>query len=246
MEEKLYTFQQLKEKFNWNIIRDISVSEQLKYAKSHGVNIEFVKKEKRTNLYVIRNDINNTFTKAQLLEKYGWISNSVPNILKYAENRGVVLKQLDFSKRPIYYEIINDSITQLEWKDYPQWSQIEVAKEGYVRNKNNKMLLGTKTPLGYIQCKDSANNKTYMVHRIVLETYDPIENMKDLFVDHIDGNRAHNAFENLRWASHQENMEFKTENWQNIDRLLGQIIKKIGYEETYNHLKEILNEANNY
>lgn len=238
MKQELFTFKELKDMFNWDITRDICKPEQIRYANCHRLDIEFIKKEKGSNFYKIRNTPEYTFTKQEILNQYGW-TGQAPDLIKYAKNRGVILKQLNFSKRPIYYEILDDKISRFEWKVYPVLPKIEVAKEGYIRNIDTKALLGTKTTHGYMQYTDTINHKTYMLHRIVLETFNPTENMNDLFVDHIDGNRQNNNVTNLRWVSHQENMDFKVQNWQNIDKLLGKIIQKVGYEKTYQYLIDI-------
>lgn len=237
-EKQYYTFQQLKEKFNWPIKRSIGINEQIRYANSHGLEVSTFKKS-NINYFIILNDYTNTFSKEEICIKYQWDISKCPDLLKYAENRGVYLKQLNFSKRPIYYTVIQDNIYWTEWKRYLN-SNAEVCKEGYVRNIKTKLLVGTtKTSLGYLQYKDCVLNKCYMVHRMILETFNPIKNMESLLVDHIDGNRSNNNLSNLRWVSHQENMDFKTENWLNLEKILGQIIQKIGYEQTAIQLNNI-------
>ena len=43
------------------------------------------------------------------------------------------------------------------------------------------------------------------VHRLVLESFNPVDNMKNLFVNHIDGNKRNNILTNLEWTTPQEN-----------------------------------------
>lgn len=53
----------------------------------------------------------------------------------------------------------------------------------------------------------SSDNKRhrYSVHRLVLENFYPIENMKNLQVNHIDGNKLNNNLSNLEWVTPREN-----------------------------------------
>ena len=50
-------------------------------------------------------------------------------------------------------------------------------------------------------------NKKVLIHRAVLETFNPVPNMEDLQVNHIDGNKRNNLLSNLEWVSREENMQ---------------------------------------
>ena len=45
-----------------------------------------------------------------------------------------------------------------------------------------------------------------LIHRLVMCTFNPCENMRDLQVNHIDGNKGNNNISNLEWVDCQENM----------------------------------------
>jgi hypothetical protein len=47
--------------------------------------------------------------------------------------------------------------------------------------------------------------KTFRVHRLVMMAFHPIQNMDDMEVNHIDGNKQNNALSNLRWCTASEN-----------------------------------------
>lgn len=48
------------------------------------------------------------------------------------------------------------------------------------------------------------------VHRLVLETFDPIEGMEDLEVNHLDECKTNNKLSNLQWCTKLENINYGT------------------------------------
>ena len=90
-------------------------------------------------------------------------------------------------------------------------------------------MLGNVDSCGYITF--TYNKKTYRAHRMVLETFSPIENPELFVVDHIDGIKTHNALNNLRWLTKEENTTASGENRQGIKHLVNKLIQKYGYEK---------------
>ena len=61
----------------------------------------------------------------------------------------------------------------------------------------------------YARVRLFVNGKWYQkgIHRVLMETFRPIENSVELEVNHIDGNRANNSLSNLEWVTPSENVK---------------------------------------
>ena len=66
-----------------------------------------------------------------------------------------------------------------------------------------KYLTPSLTKKGYLRIvlQTSEGKKTFQVHRLVLETFSPIDNCDKFEVNHIDGNKSNNCLDNLEWCS---------------------------------------------
>lgn len=65
--------------------------------------------------------------------------------------------------------------------------------------------LHNKGYVGNSLIRQDGSNKLYLRHRLVLQTFKPIENYAEMQVNHIDGIKTHNYVENLEWCTNQEN-----------------------------------------
>ena len=54
--------------------------------------------------------------------------------------------------------------------------------------------------------------KHYLVHRLVLMTYNPVEGMEKLDVNHIDEDKSNNHIDNLQWITHRDNCNYGARN----------------------------------
>ena len=91
-------------------------------------------------------------------------------------------------------------------------------KDGNNITYNEKILSPRDSGKGYKKVCLNKNgiSKNYAIHRLVLETFSPCDNMKNLTVDHINFNRSDNRLENLRWASQSENVIYSYKNGRHL------------------------------
>lgn len=94
------------------------------------------------------------------------------------------------------------------FKTIPAYPNYEVSDEGQIRNKTRGNTLAyIDNGKGYKVIKlyntQRPQGRICLVHRIVLSTFCPIEESKD--VNHIDGNKANNKLSNLEWVTKSEN-----------------------------------------
>lgn len=94
-----------------------------------------------------------------------------------------------------------------EWVKVNGFDNYSISNEGNVRNdKSGRILKSRVSTCGYACLILSQNGKHYLkyIHRLVGEAF--IDNPENLpQIDHIDGDKLHNAVENLRWVTVSEN-----------------------------------------
>lgn len=188
--------------------------------------------------------INNCYTFNELKEKFGWEGGpgEIKKQIRFAQLRGVEIEPA-FKKGSTYFRIVLDTNDQEHevWIPYPKHPNLEVSNKGRVKNILTNNYLGYVSNDGYM-CF-SYEGKQYKIHRVVLETFNPIAHSETMVVDHIDGIKTNNFLENLRWVTHEENTSFNATNRQSINSIINQMIQKLGYEKTteaLEHLSKIL------
>jgi hypothetical protein len=96
----------------------------------------------------------------------------------------------------------------VEVYNYPMYV---IDQQGNVYKKSSgKKLKHAKNHKGYEQVYLYYTNKdkaTVLIHRALMSTFCPCENMDILQVNHKDGNKLNNNLGNLEWCTNRENMD---------------------------------------
>ena len=118
-----------------------------------------------------------------------------------------------------------------EWKEIPGLPGYEISIYGDVyfkgdvscrKRRPSGICIQHRNRLGYMTVGININGvkKRMFVHRLLAITYiENPENKKE--IDHIDGNPSNNSLDNLRWATHKENLNNSVSVQREINSHLG-------------------------
>lgn len=167
-----------------------------------------------------------------LITKRGKYPNAIYEIEKVTPKE---VERQEFSR----IKIDTQELPGEQWIQCYEHPNYEVSNLGRIRNKENKRILqGCLEKDGYVQ--QSIDGKNYFLHRIILQSFNPIDNWESMTVDHINGIKSDNKLENLRWATANENILFMMQNRAELNKELTRIIQKYGYLETLKKLQQII------
>lgn len=121
-------------------------------------------------------------------------------------NKAIFSRRKEPNYTPLEYS--DEELKEEMWKLVFCAPSYEVSTLGRVRKKETgKFLIGCVDKKGYIHVS-LGKGTDYLLHRIILQTFNPQINFKELTVDHINGCRIDNKLSNLRWATNEENIAF--------------------------------------
>lgn len=190
-----------------------------------------------------------TFCEKQLkngyyIEKTGYGKKANYTVEKITENnkeeiKSKIEKQKN-SKVNIYKYLTSKEIQTEQWIDCCVLPDTySISNLGRIKNKTNgKILRGNITPQGYAQI-GLKNYKTYRLHRLVLQSWDPQPNFEDLTVDHINGRKIDNRLTNLRWGTDEENVMWMISHRVELTKETTRLVDKYGYDKTLEILRQI-------
>ena len=90
-----------------------------------------------------------------------------------------------------------------------------ISNNGVVVNNRQKIIKPMKINTGYYTYRlysghpNPGKYKHVLVHRLVMQTFNPIDNPEEMTVNHKDCDKSNNYEYNLEWATQKENNEHK-------------------------------------
>lgn len=117
------------------------------------------------------------------------------------------MKEMNYTKEQIY---------EYGMRDIPGYEGLyAVTSCGKVWSYKRKIFLKPRKSIGgYLQVclYKGCDRQFFYIQRLVLETYNPVEEMKKLHANHHDECKEHNYLNNLEWMTCKENINYGTHN----------------------------------
>ncbi len=195
-----------------------------------------------------------------------WTNNGWRKLSEFTED--IQVCRINYSGQkinPFLVEFHKIELANEEWKTIPNYSYYEVSSLGQIRSyiprggkhkpKNRltqpriKNLSQAKNYL-FASFSDSpgGSSKRLNIHRLVLESFQPLADYSNLEARHINGNSYDNRLVNLEWGTSQQNKRDNITNntvASNRGEFVGiKSIKSAGFQQTYD--VEVEHECHNF
>lgn len=106
------------------------------------------------------------------------------------------------------------------WKEIKEAPKYMISNYGRVKSnqyKQEKYMKLNKKKNGYfnvgLMVKPNVR-KWFLIHRLVMETFEPIRNSNEFEVNHKDENKGNNRIDNLEWMTSKQNCNYGTRNFR--------------------------------
>ena len=153
-------------------------------------------------------------------------------------------KQKKFRLNSLIYRYNNqdnqdDFVDIYDYKNY----KINLKTNQVINIKSGKYIKNNLTNFGYYSVKLCKNGKikNFQLHRLIFQAHNPLIDIKGSDIDHIDQDKLNNNINNLRKATHSQNLcnvKFRKNN------ILG--IKNIGKTKKNTFQVQIMKDGKNY
>lgn len=135
----------------------------------------------------------------------------------------------------------NEQIYEYGMRDIPGYEGLyAVTSCGRVWSYRRKIFLKPyKTKKGYLQATLSKNGDKEQIylHRIVIETYCPVEGMENLQCNHKSEIKTDNSLNNLEWMTAKENVNYGTRN-ERAAAAISKAVRCLDDKKLYPSMKE--------
>lgn len=105
-------------------------------------------------------------------------------------------------------------VGKLQFSQLGGFPEYKATIDGNIIGKRGQIMKGRVDRCGYkeVNLYYNSKSKAMLVHRLILSTFKPVQEMDKLDVNHKDGNKLNNSLGNLEWCTRSENIKHSYKN----------------------------------